>query len=507
MKPSPETLGAWLLGQEEDSPLAGELNLYRDLEEQTMSGVATYRGLPLDVDPHRLEQSGWGVVWTEATARCLRPLLEPLLTRRKQQAGAKYKELYLDGSKESAALLLARHGEVLGTILRTEKVPYYLLILGGPEEIPFGVQYHLGISHAVGRLYFANDADYRAYADHVVAAERGGVTTEPTVGLFSVENDPATRLFGDRLITPLAEALEGYCDDWDWVQYRRSEATRSKLEGLLSTRPPSLLLISSHGRCRALECKDQETRQGAVLCEPEVGATSPEDLELGGSRLRSVSGLRGQVCFLFSCYAAGTPIFDSYPFQSNDGEVDAARQTLAKRPFVASLPQALLSQGALGFFGHVDRSWSLSFAWAEFHYRGQGKTVIELDALATLENSFKMLLRGERLGHALRSLHQRFSFLSGRLAMLLHRLDLLAGRHSAVDLERLGYLWTGVNDARNLILLGDPAVYLRGQRSTPDYPVRLTTELMLEVEQTARTRGLSVERWIEQLIRDHLRTD
>ena len=506
---SPEALGTWLLGRAADPSTAEELEVYRDLEEKASIRAAVLRDLPFDADPHRLDQSGWGVVWTSSGAARLRPLLEPLLARRQQQAGSRYKEIVYAGRRESAAILLARYGETLG-ILRPQSVPYYLLIVGGPEEIPFEVQFHLSINHAVGRLAFARDAAYAAYAAHVCAAERGEALTERTVGVFSVENDRATRHFGDRLITPLVEALEGYRDDWQTLQHRQQAATCANLKKLLSRRPPSLLIVSSHGRRLPPESEDQEARQGAIVCVPEgPPPVAAKDHELSGRHLPAAPAVRGGVCFLFSCYAAGTPVFDSYPFQAKApaGKSAANRQVLARRPFIASVPQSLLSQGTLGVVGHVDRSWNLSFAWAEFHRHGQKTSVIELDASATLENSIKMLLMGERLGHALRGVHRRFAFLSGRLAELFHRLVLLAGRHSTADLKRLGYLWTGVNDARNLILLGDPAVYLRGQRSTPDQPVRLPNDLMLAVERTADAQGMSGERWIENLIRSHLPID
>ena len=50
-------------------------------------------------------------------------------------------------------------------------LPYHLLLVGSPEEIPFDVQYQLDVQHSVGRLYFDSVDDYRRYAASVLAVE------------------------------------------------------------------------------------------------------------------------------------------------------------------------------------------------------------------------------------------------------------------------------------------------------------------------------------------------
>ena len=52
------------------------------------------------------------------------------------------------------------------------RVPYYLLLAGSPDQVPFEVQYQLGVSYAVGRLDLGDAEACAAYAASVVAAER-----------------------------------------------------------------------------------------------------------------------------------------------------------------------------------------------------------------------------------------------------------------------------------------------------------------------------------------------
>ncbi|HXU33946.1 MAG TPA: hypothetical protein VN851_25520 [Thermoanaerobaculia bacterium] len=116
----------------------------------------------------------------------------------------------------------------------------------------------------------------------------------------------------------------------------------------------------------------------------------------------------------------------------------------APRPF-ARLPQKLLEKGTLAVVGHVDRAWTSSFYW-----NGEGGYVeIYVDLL-------KQLMDGQPVGLATEGMGSSF----GAKAAILHGMREDSQSFGPEDFAIYGDLWRETNDARNFIVLGDPAVRL-----------------------------------------------
>jgi hypothetical protein len=145
------------------------------------------------------------------------------------------------------------------------------------------------------------------------------------------------------------------------------------------------------------------------------------------------------MAFHFACYGAGTPEKDDFDRLKHQG--------LAKTigPFTAELPQKLLRQGALAVVGHVERAWGHSFFWP-----GAGKQT------AVFESALQRMLSGATLGSAMEYFNQRYAELSTVVSSEIDN----ARAFPKMVLDDLVEWWTAHNDARNYIVLGDPAARL-----------------------------------------------
>jgi hypothetical protein len=119
-----------------------------------------FLGLPSDVPPGDLSQTGWAVVFAADTPQPVREALRPLLAHRAAAMGSRrYHELSYQPGQTLEDWFKAR--KVYTGEVDPLKLPYYILLVGGPEAVPFEIQYQLDVEYAVGRLAFDTPAEYR----------------------------------------------------------------------------------------------------------------------------------------------------------------------------------------------------------------------------------------------------------------------------------------------------------------------------------------------------------
>ena len=430
-----------------------------DLRERH-AGAAAHLGLA-GWDPQDLAEAGWGVVFASDASAEIIDALRPLLALRQQQAGERFRRYEGAQGYRAAAGEIDRAHAWLGRDPRKKapgpadprKVPFYLLLVGDPEAIPFRFQYELDVNYAVGRIHFDSVQAYANYANSVVAEEARAPPHEALHSVFfGVRNrgDRATQLSADRLIAPLAKTLtENSAPTWTVQTLLAAEATRANLSrALLAPKRPSLLFTASHGMGFPQGDARQLADQGALLCQDWPGpmlhrGPIPADFYFSAKDVPTEANLGGLISFYFACYGAGTPKFDDYAHSSN------VRSQIAPRAFVSELckRQLGLARGAaLAVVGHVERAWTYSFSWP-----GAG------DDLTVFETAMDQVMAGGRLGAAMNSFSQKYADVAVSLNGVLEDERFGAERNDAM----LAGLWTANNDARSYVVLGDPAVRLQ----------------------------------------------
>jgi hypothetical protein len=300
-----------------------DLARVRELQDWVARGEGkARRGLKEGLDPCKLGEAGWGVIFPSSVDSVpLREALAPLLDLRRSQAGKRQARFYReftgeDGYREgeSKVAFLARHGAGPGPA-DPEKVPYYLLLVGDPEAIPFSFQYQLDVQYAVGRLCFDDLEDYRRYAESVVAAERGG-KRRPRACFFAPANpgDRATEAISAHLAQPVAAGVMRDLPGWEVETAFGEEATHGRLGGMVDE-APAFLFTACHGLGFPAGDPWQRERQGSLICQdwpgPDAGRIAREHYftaEDVGEQAR----VHGLVAFCFACYGAGTPRWDDF---------------------------------------------------------------------------------------------------------------------------------------------------------------------------------------------------
>jgi hypothetical protein len=187
--------------------------------------------------------------------------------------------------------------------------------------------------------------------------------------------------------------------------------------------------------------------QGALLCQDWPGPErQPEPLRehyLAAQDVPEDADLRGLIAFHVACYSAGAPARDNFAY----AELGQPKQ-IAPHDLVARLPQRLLGHprgGALAVVGHIDRGWTTSFSSG-----GKGGRV---DVFAS---TLKSLLQGHPIGSAMEFFNQRYAELGSELGNLMQDRENLR----QISAAEFSSIWRATNDARNFIVLGDPAVRL-----------------------------------------------
>ena len=394
------------------------------------------------ISSHELSEAGWGLVLPENADPAIRDALEPLLRLRRAQAGERYRELvYLpdESSLDFRQRLRMAHGRV-----DPRQMPWYLLMVASPREIPHAFEMDLDVPCAVGRLDFDHVDDLAAYAERVAALEQAPARRPERALVFAPTHpdEPPTDITAQYLAEPARALLASEGLTGEAVIGRG--ATRERLLQALA-QPWDLWLFAGHAVQFRSGSKAQRPAQGALLCADWPGPVQhPEGSPLSQTVCAADlpdGALAGGLAVLFGCHTVGTGTVDLYHHAS----MDQAKAS-APEPFTSAMAQALLGRrgGALGVLGHVGRAFEAAVFW-----RGASQT-------ATFEDAMRAFCHGRRLGEAMDGFGQRFA----DVAASWTRFQMTG----AGDVDPLD-LWIAFHDAHSWCLMGDPAVRLPLGRS------------------------------------------
>src|SRR5262249_24470312 len=178
-------------------------------------GAVGLEGAALD----DLKQTGWAIPFGPNTSPEIRKQLDPLIQFRKSEIDdPSLFKVWPDDEKKGGYQGGQSVDDWLGqfrvgsdTLVQPKAgVPYYVLIVASPEDIPFSFQYELDVYWAVGRLWLEKDEDYGAYARAVVAYEKANqaAPTEKKLTYFApnfARDNGATKLLCNGLVGPLRD--------------------------------------------------------------------------------------------------------------------------------------------------------------------------------------------------------------------------------------------------------------------------------------------------------------
>lgn len=343
--------------------------------------------------------------------------------------------------------------------------PKYVLLLGGPDSLPFSLQFELAAAGAsVGRLGFEDDADLETYIDKVLALEAAAdPIPSPKAVVFAVDHGPRDPTSYSRrfMAAPIADRIESK-PPFAVTRLFGDDATKQQLLAALTDERAALVYTASHGmfadRSQGLDV--QRRINGAICCHSpgtpiEDGLLTAADVPADDQPCAE-----GGVIVQFACWGYGTPTESCFDhWRIGGGTVNA------EEAFISALPTRLLAhpRGPVAYVGHVDTAWLHGFTDAASPEPDLGKSYDERLApfLTTVDAA---LLKRWPAGLGLDDLSHRGASLSVSLASFFDSLRRQGKQLDTLTDAELALLADGYirrNDALNFLLLGDPAARTR----------------------------------------------
>lgn len=329
------------------------------------------------------------------------------------------------------------------------KLPMYLLLCGGPDVLPWGLQYQLNAGRHVGRLHLQGDA-LENYVTALLAGWPGSTAHYDAPVVWSVDHGGSdiTALMRAQIGAKVAalQAADAEMASAVYVDGAAEIATCGRLVDALAAAGPALVVTTSHGLTAPLD-RPEELAAGLGLLVD--GLRAPLDVAALLSRWQP----DGAIWYAHACCSAGADRATAFAGLVQEGsDVDRVLRGVATiGPRVSPLATALLGavKPARAFVGHVEPTfnWTLRSPFA-----GQPLTASIVAALYDGVGS------GLPVGLAFAGPYRHI----GELASAHERAtrefaELVSPAESATAAAYTKLAWL---DRQSTVILGDPTVSL-----------------------------------------------
>jgi hypothetical protein len=329
------------------------------------------------------------------------------------------------------------------------RLPRYLLLYGGPDVLPWWLQYTLNAGNYVGRLHLEGQALENYVAALMSDWSSSAVRYDrPVVWAPDFGGTDMTAVMRRTLAVPVAETLRRDREMGGLAVLEGEAATAGGLCEALAGSTPALIVTTSHGQTGPLADPAAMRRSLGALVAQDRAAIDPADL-------LATWEPDGAIWYAHACCSAGADAPSSFAelFEPGSGLRALLEQVAGVGPDVAPLPSALLGRERplRAFIGHVEPTfdWTIRFPWDD--------QPMTSSIAATL---YQGLCLGEPVGYAARRVWSPI----GQLATALENARKLvnAGRSRRQEgLSSSLYLQIVWRDRASTVILGDPVAAMR----------------------------------------------
>jgi hypothetical protein len=417
------------------------------------------------------EESGWTFLINEkdSTGEKIIEAVSPLAEYRNMD-GIDSPFLFNNSPKQSWLNWIKKYNMEKKGKGKFKRPPQYVLIIGGPNNIPFEFQKMLSLVAHVGRIDFDNVEQVKNYAEKVkrIESNRESIVNKE-VTFFATDHDRNDYgchdpthyncfAIEDELMPDVGKlSKQKYAPN---VNLIRSEATKMNFLERLPKSKPALVYASTWGMSAPEESMTlQQKYTGAICCQGDYKNDPDYDILLltADDIPKETPFLEGSIFFQQSSFSYGTPSVSLVNYVPDQGMIP---KKIAPTDFVASLPKKLVfhPQGPLAFVGHMDELLSFSYGIGESVDRVERR-----EQLAPFSTMIDHLLNGRPIGYALKEFTSRVSTANNELPGYDTALSgIIKDKKKKEEMEtKAAQLFLERNELQNYMIFGDPAVRIQ----------------------------------------------